>query len=371
MIGSKNSQETVNKVIKENLCVFCGACVGTCPYFISFNGRIIVRDVCAMTQGRCSSFCPRISLDLEKLNQAVYQRPYSWQRIGAAKTVLMARSTDKGIKARAQDAGTVTTLLCFAKEEGFIDSAVLTHFEDKASPKGMAASTRDEILACAGSSYVATPILETFNRVVRNPEHEKVGVVGTPCHTLALAKMKTAETDGENPSNKLKLVIGLFCTWSLSCSDFGHFIEQEISDPVVKYDIPPHPANVLRVYTKKNRVDIPLDKILPFVRPACRFCHDLTSEFADISVGSGRGEVSDWNTVIVRTPIGLEIMEGAERKGLIETREMPKENLSRLETASYNKKKKALKNIIQKTGHKDDLLYLNVQTEAVEKLLEE
>lgn len=366
MIGSTNGQETVKKVIKENLCVFCGACVGTCPYFIAYNGRIIVRDTCDLPEGRCNSFCPRTCLDLETLNQDVYQMPYSWNGIGALKAVLMARSTDAGIKARAQNAGTVTTLLCFAKEEGFIDSVVLTCFEDKSSPKGMAASTRDGILACAGSSYIAAPTLETFNRAVRNVEHERIGIVGTPCQALALAKMKTAKLEQENPSDKLQLVIGLFCTWSLSYCDFAHFVQQEISDPVLKYDIPPHPANVLQVYTKKNCMDIPLDKIIPFVRPACRLCHDLTAEFADISVGSGRGEVSDWNTVVVRTPRGMEIVNGAETKGLIETREIPKENLRRLEKASYNKKEKALKNIIQKTGSVDDLLYLKVKTESIE-----
>jgi coenzyme F420 hydrogenase subunit beta len=371
MVGSKTCQELVNEVFKKDLCTLCGACVGLCPYFIAYNGRILLRDICDLSQGRCSTFCPRISLDLEKLSKTIFGIPYSWDGIGAMKAIFMARSTNAKVKARAQDAGTVTTLFYFAKDEGFIDSAVLTLFEDKLFPKGVVVSTKDEILACAGSSYIATPTVEAFNRSVQDGNRKRIGFVGTPCQVLSLTKMKESKLEEKNPTDQLELIIGLFCTWALSHPNFNQFLEREVSDHIVKYDIPPHPANVLKVYTEKNHIDISLEKIIPFVRPACWVCHDLTAEFADISVGSGRGEVSEWNTVIVRTSRGMEIVEGAEKKGMIEIREMPKENLSRLEGAAMNKKKRALKNILEKTGSVDDLLFFKVQTERIKPLLGE
>jgi coenzyme F420 hydrogenase subunit beta len=308
---------------------------------------------------------------LERLSQAVFGISYSWEAFGAMKAIFMARTTNVKIKALAQDAGTVTTLFCFAKDEGLIDSAVMTLFEDKSLPRGVVASSRDEISACAGSSYLATPTVEAFNRSVQDGNRKKIGIVGTPCQVLALAKMKESTLEEKNPTNRLQLIIGLFCTWALSYPNFTQFLEKEVSDPVVKYDIPPHPANVLKVYTERKHIDISLEKILPFVRPACWVCHDLTAEFADISVGSGRGEVSEWNTVIVRTSRGMQIVEGAEKKGLIEIREIPKENLSRLQGAALNKKKKAFKNILQKTGSINDLLYFKVQSERIKPLLAE
>ena len=368
---SKTCQALVDEVIKKDLCTLCGACVGLCPYFVAHDGRIVLRDRCDLPQGRCGTFCPRISLDLEEMNKAVFGLPYSWHGVGTSKAVFMARSTNATIEGRAQDAGTVTTLFCFAKKEGFIDSAVMTLFGDKSLPKGVVVSTGEEILACAGSSYVATPTVEAFNREAQKDNRKRIGFVGTPCQVLALAKMKGSIREGKNPIGKLHLVIGLFCTWALSHPGFTQFLEREVSDPILKYDIPPHPANVLQVYTEKKRIDISLDHVLPFVRPACQFCHDLTAEFADISVGSGRGEVLEWNTVIVRTPRGMEIVEGAKRKGLVEIREIPKENLARLERASFNKKKRALSNIIQKTKSVDDLLYLKLQAEIAKQLLAE
>ena len=67
----------------------------------------------------------------------------------------------------------------------------------------------------------------------------------------------------------------------------------------------------------------------------------------------------------------MEIVEGAEKKGLIEIREIPKENLTRLERASLSKKRRALDRIIQKTGSVDDLLYLKLQAEIARQLLAE
>jgi coenzyme F420 hydrogenase subunit beta len=367
---AKECQELQTKVIDRGLCTLCGGCVGTCPYFVAYRGRIVVRDICDLSDGRCSAVCPRLSLDLDKISETIFGVPYAWDELGTVKTVFMTRSTDTTIKAKAQDAGTVTALSIFALEEGIIDSAVLTLFEDKSLPKGIVASTRDGVLRCASSSYIATPTIETFNRAAQNNSRKSIGVIGTPCQVLALAKMRVAPPDKCKNMDKLKLVIGLFCTWALSYPDFAQFLEKEMPDKIVKYDVPPHPANVLVIYTEKGHIDILLDKVLPFVRPACQVCSDLTSEFADISVGSGRREVRDWNTVIVRTDRGMRLIDAARKKGVIETRDIPEENLSRLKVASYNKKKRALSNIVDRTGSIDDLLYLQTESRRVKPLLE-
>lgn len=366
----KACQELANKVIKKDLCTFCGACVGMCPYLVAHMGRVVLRDVCDLTQGRCSTLCPRMSLDLDSTSRTTFGIPYTWDALGTTKGVFMARSTDAKVKARAQDAGTVTTLICFAISEGLIDSAVLTHFKDKSLPKGVFVSTKEEVLACAGSSYMATPTLEAFNREAQDVRRKQIGIVGTPCQTLALARMRESKLEERNNIDKVEFVIGLFCTWALSYPDFAQFLGKEVTDPVLKYDIPPHPANVLYAFTEKGQMDIPLERISPFIKPACQVCHDLTAEFADISVGSGRGEVREWNTVILRTEKGMKLFDAAKSKGVIEITEIPERNLNRLKEASRNKKKRALKTIIQKTGSTDDFLYLKVQPDTVNHLLE-
>lgn len=371
MRESKACQEIESKVIKENLCTLCGACLEVCPYLVAYEGRVILRDVCDLSQGCCSVVCPRLAFDLDNMSKTIFGTPYARDELGTVQQVLMARSTDAIIKARAQDAGTVTALVSLALDQGFVDSAVLTLFDDKSWPKGVIASTRDEVLRCSGSSYIAAPTMGAFNQARQDDDRKSIAVVGTPCQVMALAKMRAAPPEICKNMDKLRLVIGLFCTWALSYPGFAHFLEREALDHIVKYDVPPHPANVLLAYTEKERIGIPLDKVLPFVMPACHLCPDLTAEFADVSVGSGRREVLDWNTVIVRTERGMRFIEIAIKKGIIETRDIPEGNLSRLKVAADNKRKGALRNIIQKTGSLHNLLYLKGQTEMIKQLIEE
>ena len=371
MVNSKACEELDTKVIKTGLCTLCGACVGNCPYLAAYEGRVLLKDICDLPQGRCQAACPRISLDLDELNEVVFGGPYPEDGLGTARHVVMARTTDSKIRARAQDAGAVTALMKFAMEEGFINSAILTSFEDKSWPRGIVASNDEQILKCSGSSYLAAPTIESFNQIIQNPNHQSIGFIGTPCQVMALVKMRTAPPEISQNLDKLKLIVGLFCTWALAYPDFERFLEKKISDPVVRYEVPPHPANVLSAYTDKERFSFSIDEVLPFVRPACRFCLDLTAEFADLSVGGGRGEVLNWNTVIVRTEKGMRLLDSAMQKGVIETAPIPEGNLSRLKAAACNKKKRAIENIIQRTGSTDDLLYLKGRPGIVKRLVAE
>jgi len=137
---------------------------------------------------------------------------------------------------------------------------------------------------------------------------------------------------------------------------------------IVKFDIPPPPANLFQVFTNSDRIDISLDDVRPFVKPTCDVCIDLTAEFADISVGAAEG-VAGWNTLIVRSDAGSELVEAARAKGVIETDPLPEQNLAHLKEASLAKKKRGLEKIVETTGSDEDLLYLELTSEAVKRLL--
>jgi len=96
----------------------------------------------------------------------------------------------------------------------------------------------------------------------------------------------------------------------------------------------------------------------------------MTAEFADISVGSGRTMFKGWNTVIIRTKAGAEILEIAKSRHAIETQQIPNESLENLKRASLNKKKRALQNIISMTGTEKDVLYLGISQNVISTLLE-
>ena len=88
--------------------------------------------------------------------------------------------------------------------------------------------------------------------------------------------------------------------------------------------------------------------MLPLVREVCKFCDDMTCEFADLSVGGARtGDGWDvdkgWNQVIIRSEKGEELFQAALEAGVIEIRKTPEGALEKIKVASANKKAKAIK----------------------------
>jgi coenzyme F420 hydrogenase subunit beta len=245
---------------------------------------------------------------------------------------------------------------------------VLTSSDERLQPGGTAVRDEAGVLACAGSNFVASPTLAAFNREAAT-EVRSIGVVATPCQALALAKMRASPLENDNRIEKLKLVVGVFCTWALRYLDFVEFLQEKTQlAEITKLDIPPPPAEVFDVYSGSSRVSIPLDEVRDFVRPSCGLCLDLTAELADVSVGSAEG-VDGWNTLIVRSQAGKELVEAAVAGGAIETAALPEEKLKHLEEAALLKKKRALESIIDRTGSAEDLLYLKMSKEALESFL--
>ncbi len=360
--------ELEKEVLQRDLCALCGACVGMWPYLVAFKGRVMLQDNCNLSQGRCYAFCPRTPLDLDLVSQAVFSAPYVVDGLGVMSKAIMARSKDPDIRSRAQYGGVVTALTCFALKEGIIDSAVLTHTQENLLPGGILARNEKEVRQCSGSNYVASPTLEVFNRESKG-DLQRIGVVGIPCQVLALGKMRASPLENRNNIDKLKLVIGLFCTWALAYSDFTKLLQKEISIPeVIKFDIPPPPANIFEVYTSSGRKSFPLDQIRGFIKSTCNYCIDMTAEFADISVGAAEG-IEGWNTVIIRSEKGKELVKAAEAGKAIEIDRLPKSNLDHLIEASLAKKQRALRTIVESTGDKDDFLYLGLSKEKIRNLL--
>ncbi len=191
----------------------------------------------------------------------------------------------------------------------------------------------------------------------------------TPCQAIALAKMRLDPPTQRASLDNLRLSIGLFCTWALAYDRFYEFLKNNVDLPKVrKFDIPPPPANRFDVYIGKEVKSFPLDEVRKYRMPTCAYCLDMTAEFTDISVGSVEG-VEGWNTVIVRTQRGMDIIADAKKKGKLEIKDLPAQSLAHLKEAALIKKARAVQEIVKKTGDKNDLMYIDISHDLKEKLL--
>ena len=364
----KGSMELMDEVVDTGLCAFCGGCTGACPYRVTYKGRVVLLDNCTISDGQCYTYCPRTYTDMDAMSKKIFGVPYSEDEIGTAREIFLARSTDAKVQEKGQDGGVVTALLLLALSEGIIDGAVETRMDEDKIPHGFIARNRQEVLECAGVSYEPSPVLEVLNSLPQE-NGEKLAVVGIPCQLASVAKMKTLPPKNRMNIDNVKLVLGLFCGWSLA--DGFHELLQENHDlsKVVKFDIPHHPGHTFDMYSKSGKESIEIEDLRDYINEACGYCWDMTAEFADISVGSGRAKFKGWNTVVVRSKAGAELMEIARKKGVVETQPIPAESVENLKRASLNKKKRALSSIIGKTGDKKDLLYLGIPSGLADKLL--
>jgi coenzyme F420 hydrogenase subunit beta len=289
-------------------------------------------------------------------------------QIGRASRIVMARARDSIWAQKVQNGGVVSALTDFAIDKGIIQAAVLTGREENLLPRGCIATSREHILACAGSGYASGPTLEALNRGPWQGD-ERIGVVGLPCQVLALARMRTSSLEIRTPINRVDLVIGLFCTWAFDHEAFTAFLGKRFDDrPIGKLDITPPPERLLKVTVGHERHDIPLDDVRPLVRKACEVCFDMTSEFSDISVGTVEGK-EGWNTVLVRTTKGDDLISRAEESGILETLTFPEDKLDHLKEASLLKKRRAL-DALKERGELEEG-YLMLSDELLQRILSE
>jgi coenzyme F420 hydrogenase subunit beta len=329
------------KVLDMGQCAGCGACLSLCPYLRPWRGRVVKLHDCDLPEGRCFSYCPRTEVDLNEIHRSLFGTDYEDVELGPARRIVMARARNSYWKKRAQNGGVVSALTDLALREGVIQAAVLTHRDEELLPQGHVVKRREEILACAGSSYVSGPTLEALNRGPWNGD-ERIGVVGLPCQVLALGRMKVSSLERRTPIERLALVIGLFCTWALAYEPFMAFLKDRFGGRSIgKVDITPPPERSLHLMVGRELRQVPLDEVRPFIRPSCQVCMDMTSEFSDLSVGTVEGE-EGWNAVVIRTEKGENLMKRAETVKILETKALPDDKLRHLKEASILKKRRAL-----------------------------
>ncbi len=328
------------KVIAPGLCAACGACVGNCPYLVKYKGKTVKLDSCTRSDGSCYIYCPAVDFDPEPISKALFSRSYDMTGLGNFEEVKASRSTSTEILAKAQGGGTVTSLMSMALEKGLIDAAIVTSAQSSGGcAGGTVATTRESVRACAGSKFVGAHTLEALGEALQRG-FTRIGVVALPCQVRSLRKMQLYDVRGQNIRERVRLVAGLFCNWSFSADEFMSFIGLRIGNKEIrKFDVPPPPANEFTVETEDGVSTIPLDELRPLIQSACQDCPDMTSEFADLSVGMYEGR-SGWNTLFIRSKTGADLVQAAQQAGVLETEPFPPENLAHLRQASINKKER-------------------------------
>jgi len=329
-------QDLNDLVIDKQNCVFCGSCISLCPR-IGMNERepeLLEYDPECST---CFRYCPRTYFPTEMFEKELFNgdanKSYS---IGHYQKLVAAKSNDETVLKSAQNGGVVSSLLIHALNSGLIDGVLLTDKDDKWFPKPVIARTPDEILSCVGSKYTISPTLITYREAIRELKLEKLAFVGVPCQINAVRKLQLSSPLSD-VYGKFKLIIGLYCLSNYTYDLLKTFVQGELGIPlsaVKKFDVS---NGDFYVYKKDGLVkQVPIGKTNQFKWSSCQYCKDYSAELADIAVGSAGTLTNDWNSVLLRTDIGVKVFNDAVKTNKIIISD--KVDLLKIEKTAFRKK---------------------------------
>jgi len=211
-------------------------------------------------------------------------------------------SMHEKIRENAAAGGVVTGILIYLLKTKEIDGALVSKasiINGKLSYEIKIAKTEKDIIESASSVYFYIPVLSKLNEL--RLFDGKVAVVGLPCHLKALTSI--LEKD-ENLKEKIRYKIGLYCGGATKSVLLENVFKKDGIDIENIKSVIYRRQNKKIKFTEGTQGDyhvtlengevktVPFNnfnayRITGFFRwNSCKFCSDLTAEYADISVGN-------------------------------------------------------------------------------------
>jgi coenzyme F420 hydrogenase subunit beta len=325
-------KELYSEVVQSGLCTGCAGCVIACPHDVigylhepgaykpfHLEDELGPEDCTHGVKGctSCTRACPRFRSWETQADDHLFARTRQPDEIsGIYQDILLTRASDDWVHRVGQDGGLVSALLIWARENDYIDGALVSFLEGDGSTwraKPGVAVSKEEILESAGSRYTYSAntlaIDEALDRGL-----SRLALVGMSCQSSVPPIMWTRKVG--KIGRPIVFNIGLLCSKTFDDSIFEELFWTkyglELSD-IIKMNI----KGVFQVWMRDGTYhEIPLKECHAWTREGCIHCPDFAAEHADISTG-GIGKDNDWTLTIVRTELGREIISRMIADGTI------------------------------------------------------
>jgi coenzyme F420 hydrogenase subunit beta len=327
-------KELYEEVINTGLCTGCAGCVVTCPHDVigyeHEEGKYkpfhleeeLGLDNCLHGEKGCTTCtraCPRFRSWESAANNHLFGRDRQDDEMaGIWEQLLLTRATDTTQHEKGQDGGFVTAMLSWLMDNNYIEGALVSGVEqdDAWKAKPVLVQTKEEVLATAGSryTYCANPLALPE---AKEKGLTKLALVGMGCQVSSPPVMWDRKAG--KVSKPFQFNIGLLCSKTFDDAIFTELFEPKYGlkkQDMVKMNI----KGAFQIWMKDGSYhEIDLKECHQWTREGCKNCPDFAAEHADISTG-GIGKDNDWTLTIVRTKLGVEVIERMIKDGVIEAR---------------------------------------------------
>lgn len=327
-------KELYEEVINTGLCTGCAGCVVTCPHDVigyeHEEGKYkpfhleeeLGLDNCLHGEKGCTTCtraCPRFRSWESAANNHLFGRDRQDDEMaGIWEQLLLTRATDRTQHEKGQDGGFVSAMLSWLLDNNYIEGALVSGVEqdDAWKAKPVLVQTKEEVLATAGSryTYCANPLALPE---AKEKGLTKLALVGMGCQVSSPPVMWDRKAG--KVSKPFQFNIGLLCSKTFDDAIFTELFEPKYGlkkQDMVKMNI----KGAFQIWMKDGSYhEIDLKECHQWTREGCKNCPDFAAEHADISTG-GIGKDNDWTLTIVRTKLGVEVIERMIKDGVIEAR---------------------------------------------------
>ena len=315
--------DPVSIVFQAGVCCQCGWCSAICPVnaiVVTADTLEIDGDIC-MKCGLCFSVCPRsFSIDQAGENIKKLDKSLKWSdKTGAYINAYSASTTKDDIKKVRQDGGIVTAILEYLLDNNLVDAIVaVQHSEELWRPEPIIVDDVKNLFKTGGTKYANSPSLTIIDQCKK---YEKIAFVGVPCMMKAIEK-GTMFPSGLPFFKNIKYRIGLFCMESFPYDGIINLAKEQFSKDLIELTKMNIGGGKFIINLKSGeQMDVPLKEVQKYARDNCHFCEDLTSDYADISVGS-IGSQDGWSSVITRSKAADKLYNDIVKAGLIESKSL-------------------------------------------------
>jgi coenzyme F420 hydrogenase subunit beta len=315
--------EPVSIVFNSGTCCQCGWCSAICPVnAIQVDAdNLEIDDNKCMKCGLCYTVCPR-SFSIDQANEAIKKlnKKLNWSdKIGAYIETYSGSTKNEEIMKVRQDGGVVTTIGEYLLEKKIVDAVIaVQHSKQLWKPEPVIIDDVKDLYKTAGTKYANSPSLSILDQTGK---YENIAFVGVPCMMKALEKGRLF-LNGLPFFKNIKYKIGLFCMESFPYEGIIKLAKEQFDKDINELTKMNIGGGKFIIKLKSGeQLDVPLKEVQKYARDSCHYCEDLTSDYADFSVGS-IGSQDGWSSVITRTKESDEIYNEIVKHGDLESQSL-------------------------------------------------